>query len=67
MALKEQINVLLNTKMDRQAFIKQIAVGMLAVTGASSVFRVLAPKQEVVSGGYGVSAYGGGHELNKSN
>mgnify|MGYP003606049654 CR=1 FL=1 len=65
MAIKTQVSAILNKKMDRQDFIKQVAVGMVALTGASSALRLLAPKQEQhhsgsrSASGYGSSAYGG--------
>ena len=61
MALKTQIHTLLAKKMDRQAFIKHVAVGMVAVSGAGAALRLLAPKpkQQSVNNGYGGSAYGG--------
>ena len=61
MALKTQINTLLAKKMDRQDFIKHVAIGMVAVSGAGAALRLLAPKQkqQAMNSGYGVSAYGG--------
>ena len=64
MAIKTQVDAILNKKMDRQGFIKQVAIGMVALTGASAALRLLAPKQPSDSqpsanDGYGSSAYGG--------
>ncbi|MDB5176632.1 MAG: hypothetical protein JWN75_300 [Candidatus Saccharibacteria bacterium] len=60
MAIKTEVNAILNKKMDRQDFIKHVAIGIVALTGAGSALRLLAPKQNTsVSSGYGGSAYGG--------
>lgn len=60
MALKTQLNALLEKKMDRQDFLKYIAVGMVALSGIGSALKVLSAKTETpVNGGYGSSAYGG--------
>ena len=46
--------------MDRQDFIKHIAIGVTALSGAGAALRLLsAPKQKSVGLGYGDSAYGG--------
>ncbi|MCA9327776.1 hypothetical protein KDA14_04580 [Candidatus Saccharibacteria bacterium] len=65
MAIKEQVNVLLNKKMDRQEFVKHVAIGLVAMTGASSVLRSLTPKHKSAGSayGYGASAYGGSPAL----
>lgn len=58
--MKDQVQVLLNKKMDRQEFIKQIGLGLIAMTGVSAFVRSLAQKQKPsVDAGYGASAYGG--------
>lgn len=60
MAIKTQFNAILNKKMDRQNFIKHVAVGIVAVSGAGSALKLLSsskPKSQDV--GYGDSAYGG--------
>ncbi len=60
MSLKPQLNQLLNKTMDRQDFIKHIAIGVTALSGAGAALRLLsAPKQKSVGLGYGDSAYGG--------
>ena len=63
MAVKDQVQVLLNKKMDRQGFLKHIAIGAIALTGVGSMIRVMAPKQKsstnTTSNGYGKSSYGG--------
>lgn len=66
MAIKEQVQVLLNTKMDRQEFIKHVAIGLVAVTGASTALRAVLPKQRASSHGYGMMAYGGKPETHKT-
>jgi hypothetical protein len=62
MAIKTEINAILNKKMDRQDFIKHVAIGVVALTGAGSALRLLAPQQhgaKSANSGYGGSAYGG--------
>lgn len=64
MVIKSQVNEVLNKKMDRQKFLKHIAVGVVAVSGAGAALRLLAPRQKPsVSSGYGSSAYGGTKEI----
>ena len=63
--IKEQVQVLLNTKMDRQAFLKHVAIGLVAATGATTVLRTFMPKQQPLSNGYGSLAYGGTSEPKK--
>lgn len=68
MAIKTQIDALLNEKMDRQEFLKHVAIGLVALSGLGSILRVATPKagKAPVSGaGYGSSAYGGSNELKK--
>jgi hypothetical protein len=69
MAIKTQVNAILNKKMDRQDFIKHVAVGVVALTGAGTALRLLAPKSasttKSVSSGYGNSSYGGPSNGNK--
>jgi hypothetical protein len=62
MAIKTQVSAILNKKMDRQDFIKHVAIGVVALTGAGAALKLLAPsdKQQKTSvGGYGGSSYGG--------
>ncbi len=61
MAIKAQVNAILNKKMDRQDFIKHVAVGVVALTGAGTALRLLNQKPAAgqSSVGYGGSAYGG--------
>lgn len=61
MAIKTQLDAILKKKMDRQDFIKHVAIGLVAMTGAGTALRLLAPKQQQqsVNMGYGGSAYGG--------
>lgn len=62
MAIKSQIDAILNKKMDRSGFIKHVAIGMVAMSGVGAALKVLNPKQQqntVSAGGYGGSAYGG--------
>ena len=61
MALKTQVAAILSKKMDRQDFIKHVAIGMVAISGAGTALRLLAPKQNQQQStvGYGASTYGG--------
>lgn len=61
MAIKTQVNAVLNKKMDRQGFIKHLAIAAVAVSGVGTAMRLLAPaeKQKSQNVGYGSSAYGG--------
>lgn len=66
---KEQLNIPLSKKMDRKDFLKNVAIGLVAVTGLGSALRLLSsPKQTSNSGssdGYSGSAYGGNTDLKK--
>jgi hypothetical protein len=58
--IKSHLNALLNKKMDRQNFIKHVAIGAVVLSGAGTALRLIAPKPKPsVGGGYGSSAYGG--------
>jgi hypothetical protein len=64
MAIKQELNGLLNKKMDRKDFLKVVGVGIVAATGVSSLIRTVnPPAQKAVSSassqGYGSSVYGG--------
>jgi hypothetical protein len=69
MAIKTQVSELLNKEMDRQDFLKHIAIGLVALSGFGAVLRYAAPKQghnqTTNSLGYGSSAYGGSSEHSK--
>ena len=66
MAIKTQVAELLNKKMDRQNFIRHVAIGLVAMTGAGTALRLLAPKQQKAADfGYGSSAYGGSKDSNR--
>lgn len=66
MSIKLQVNEILNKKMDRQNFIKHVAIGAVAISGVGTALRLLAPKQsKPVNVGYGGSAYGGSKEATK--
>ena len=67
MATKSQVHAILNKKMNRQDFLKHVAVGVVALTGVGSALRVLSSdnKQQptlTAAQGYGTSAYGGSRE-----
>lgn len=63
MALKTQVSAILDKKMDRQDFIKHVAIGLVALSGASAALKLLGTPQtkqaSAKSSGYGGSAYGG--------
>ena len=66
MAIKTQINAILKKKMDRQDFIKHLAIGAVALSGAGTALRLLSQKQnKTADGGYGSSAYGGTLEVKR--
>ena len=64
MAIKTQVDALLSKKMDRENFIKHVAIGMVALSGVGAALRLLAPQQKQsrpssADSSYGGSAYGG--------
>jgi hypothetical protein len=61
MPVPTQITAILNKKMDRQDFIKHVAIGMVALSGVGTALRFMAPKrtQAANQNSYGGSAYGG--------
>lgn len=65
MSAKTDLNALLNKKMDRKDFLRNIALGLVVITGVTTVLRAFAPtpsrREETMSApqGYGASAYGG--------
>jgi hypothetical protein len=65
MIIKKEITAILNKQMDRQDFLKHVAIGMVALTGAGAALKLMAPDEKVrtivttVEKGYGGSAYGG--------
>ena len=69
MNIKPQVTAILNKEMDRQDFLKHIAIGVVALTGAGAALRLLAPSDNTASKpiatvvkGYGGSPYGGDEE-----
>lgn len=73
MAAKEQLTDVLvevfNKKMNRQEFLKELAIGLLAISGVGTAFKLVALNRSMSSSnGYGTSAYGGSHDsLNTGN
>ncbi len=68
--MQSPLNDLFHKEMDRKDFLKHVAVGVVALTGASTIIKTLTPafngnqtdKNLGQSGsnlGYGASAYGG--------
>ena len=65
MAIKSQVQAILNQKMNRKDFLKQVAVGVIALTGVGSALTLLSAEKKTtqsVAHGYGSSAYGGVRE-----
>ena len=58
--MQDELNGLLQKKMDRLTFLKHIGVGVVALTGVSALVKTMgsigSPKQ---AAGYGASIYGG--------
>lgn len=69
--MQSPLNTLLQKEMDRKDFLKHVAVGVVALTGASTIMKTLVPafnggqsfgqqaQQSASNFGYGASAYGG--------
>lgn len=66
MDVKQQIQAILTKKMDRQDFMKHVAIGVVAMSGASNALRLLGASKQVSdaesSEGYGSAGYGGDDE-----
>ncbi len=60
MSTNKQIENLLQKRMDRKGFLKHVGIGVLALTGLTSVVKLLQGNQQQQNGGYGSSVYGGG-------
>lgn len=61
MTTKSQLHAILSKKMNRQDFLKHVALGIVALTGVGTALRLLSSDSKSVSTaqGYGASAYGG--------
>lgn len=59
--IKSQLHTLLDKKMDRQDFLKHVAVGLVAISGVGAVLRLFSVEKKPAAGelSYGGSAYGG--------
>lgn len=65
--MQTQFNELLQKRMDRKDFLKHVGIGLVALTGATTVLKAFTPAldssqlgQQAQSGyGYGTSVYGG--------
>lgn len=66
MDIKQQIDNILNKKMDREGFLKHAGLGLIAVAGATTIGKLLIsqPSQQhhAQSLGYGDAPYGGKKE-----
>lgn len=49
MSIKEQINAILNKKMDRKDFLKHVAVGVVAVMGFGAILRAISARQSQIN------------------
>ena len=56
--MNDQVNELLQKRMDRKNFLKHVGIGMVALTGLGGVFKLL-QGQKAAADGYGGNAYGG--------
>jgi hypothetical protein len=71
MAIKQELGILFNKEMDRGQFLKHIAVGAIAVTGATAIIKAIngvnntmtPAKPTVTRRGYGNSGYGSKTEV----
>ena len=58
--VKASVDSLLQKKMDRLSFLKHVGIGVVALTGVSTIVKTMgsmgAPRQ---TAGYGASIYGG--------
>ena len=63
--LKDKMNQLLEQEMDRKDFLKHVGITVIALSGATAVFKALSTNPQKSSTnapksmGYGSSAYGG--------
>lgn len=59
--LKIDTTALLHKEMDRKDFVKNVGIGILALSGVSAALKAvsLVPSAKKSATGYGASAYGG--------
>lgn len=63
--MHDQVNDLLQKRMDRKDFFKHVALGVAVLSGGAALVKTLTnqgttrPKQEMATSGYGSSVYGG--------
>jgi hypothetical protein len=65
--MQKDFTSLLSKEMDRRGFLQHIAIGVVALTGMSTLLKAmndLTPQRRTV--GYGTSAYGGAKLSHKS-
>jgi hypothetical protein len=58
--MQKDLTNLLSKEMDRRGFLKHVAIGIVALTGMSTILKTMndvAPERRSV--GYGASSYGG--------
>ena len=64
MTIKERVDGILSRPMDRNQFLKQVGLLVLAMVGITSLLNTLDPKRQKQTGGagpsYGASVYAGG-------
>ncbi|MDB5184001.1 MAG: hypothetical protein JWO07_682 [Candidatus Saccharibacteria bacterium] len=73
MQIKQEVTAILNKPMDRKGFLRHVAIGVVALSGAGAALRLLQPEKQksthtvtVVEKGYGGTAYGGNAEPKSS-
>ena len=67
--IKKQLSELLNAEMDRKDFLRNVGIGVVALTGLGTALKLLSnqqQKQESTNLGYGNSAYGGDAAVKKA-
>lgn len=59
--MKNELDTLLQRKMDRKDFVKHVAIGFVALTGIGAIIKSMsgAPGSQKGRVGYGASVYGG--------
>lgn len=59
--MKDDLNKLLQKKMDRKGFLKHVGIGLAAMTGVATILKTLtgAGNTQQQARGYGGGAYGG--------
>ncbi len=69
--MNKQFSEILQRRMDRKDFLKQVGMGVVVITGLAGVIKLLKPQEQnkgatVAAGGYGASVYGGRAPVTKA-